>query len=103
MAHGKGSTGYSNDALDAGKMAASPQKVQSTASPMNTSKRVKGKKGEDRPQRLQLRQGGSGGVGGIRLMTQVHHSTQKGMAVFALEWCYQKLRDSSRSDYKFKC
>ena len=35
-------------------------------------------------------------------MAQVHHSTQKGMAVFALEWCYQKLRDSSRSDYKFK-
>ena len=23
--------------------------------------------------------------------------------VFALEWCCQKLRDSSRSDFKFKC
>ena len=23
-------------------------------------------------------------------MVKVHHSTQKGMAVLALEWCYQK-------------
>ena len=33
----------------------------------------------------------------------VHHSTQKGMAVFALEWCCQKLLDSSRRNFKFKC
>ena len=33
-------------------------------------------------------------------MTQVHHSTQKGMAVYALEWCYQKLRESGRRSYK---
>ena len=30
-----------------------------------------------------------------------HHSTQKGMAVNALEWCYQKLRESVRRIYKF--
>ena len=65
MAHGKGSTGYSYDVLDAGKMAASLQKVPTTALPMKTSKRVKGKKGEDGTQRLQLKQGGSGGIGGI--------------------------------------
>jgi hypothetical protein len=35
-------------------------------------------------------------------MVKVHHSTQKGMAVFALEWCYQKLRESVRRIYKFK-
>ena len=39
-------------------------------------------------------------------MTQVHHSTQKGMAVYALEWCYQKpytvvdFVDSTRSSVK---
>ena len=65
MARERGSTGYSTDVLDAGKIAASPQKVQTTASPMKTSKRVKGKKGEDGPQRLQLKHGGSGGIGGI--------------------------------------
>ena len=66
MAHGKGSTGYSNDVLDAGKMAASLQKLPTTASlPMKTSKRVKVKKEEDGPQRLQLKPGGSGGIGGI--------------------------------------
>ena len=62
-AHGKGSTGYSNDVLDAGKIAASPQKVPTTALPMKTSKIVKVKKEEDGPQRLQLKQGGSGGIG----------------------------------------
>ena len=45
MAHGKGSTGYYNDVLDAGKMAASLQKVPTTALPMNTSRRAKGKEG----------------------------------------------------------
>ena len=65
MAHGKGSTGYSTDVLDAGKMAASPQKVPTTASHMKTSKMVKGKEGEVGTQRLQLKLGGSGGIGGI--------------------------------------
>jgi len=35
-------------------------------------------------------------------MAKVHHSTQKGMAVDALEWCYQKLRVNVRRNYKFK-
>ena len=65
MAHGKGSTGYSNDVLDAGKIAASLQKVPTTALSMNTSRRAKGKEGEDETQSLQLKQGGSGGIGGI--------------------------------------
>ena len=65
MARERGSTGYSTDVLEAGKMAASPQKVQATASTMNTLKRVIAKKGEDGPQRLQLKPGGSGGIGGI--------------------------------------
>ena len=64
MAHGKGSTGYSNDVLDAGKMAASLQKVPATAL-LNTSKREKGKEGEDGTQSLQHKQGGSGGIGGV--------------------------------------
>ena len=65
MARERGSTGYSTDVPDAGKMAASPPKVQTTALIMKTSKRVKGQKGADGPQRLQLKQGGSGGIGGI--------------------------------------
>ena len=65
MARERGSTGYSTDVPDAGKMAASPPKVQTTAAIMKTSKRVKAKKGADGPQRLQLKQGGSGGIGGI--------------------------------------
>ena len=65
MAYGKGSIGYSNDVLDAGKMAASLQKVPATASLMNTSRRANGKEGEDGTQRLQLKHGGSGGIGGI--------------------------------------
>ena len=65
MARERGNTGYSTNVLDAGMMAASPQKVPATASPMKTSKRVKGMKGEDGTQRLQLKQGGSGRIGGI--------------------------------------
>ena len=65
MARERGSTGYSTDVLDAGKMAAASQKVPTTASPMNALRRVKVKKGEDGPQRLQLKPGGSGGIGGI--------------------------------------
>ena len=42
-------------------------------------------------------------VAGVSQNFRVHHSTQKGMAVFALEWCCQKLLDSSRSNFKFKC
>ena len=66
MARERGSTGYSTDVPEAGKMAASPPKVQTTASTMKTAKRVKGKQGADGPQRLQLKQGGSGGIGGVR-------------------------------------
>ena len=65
MARERGSTGYSTDVPDAGKMAASSPKVQTTASIMKTSKRAKGKKAADGPQRLQLKQGGSGGIGGV--------------------------------------
>ena len=65
MAHGKGSTGYSNDVLDAGKMAASLQKVPATASLMNTSRGEKGNEGEDETQSLYLKQGESGGIGGV--------------------------------------
>ena len=65
MARERGSTGYYTDVPDAGKMAASPPKVQTTASIMKTTKRGRGKKGEDGPQRLQLKHGGSGGIGGI--------------------------------------
>ena len=65
MAHGKGSTGYSNDVLDARKMAASRQKVPATALLTNTSRRAKGKEGEDGTQSLQHKQGGSGGIGGV--------------------------------------
>ena len=65
MASERGSTGYSTDVLDAEKMAAAPQKVPITASPMNTLRRVKVKKGKDGPQRLELKPGGSGGIGGI--------------------------------------
>ena len=65
MAHGKGSTGYSKDVLEAGQMAASLQKVPATASLMNTSRRANGKDKEDGTQSLQLKHGGSGGIGGI--------------------------------------
>ena len=65
MARERGSTGYSTDVLDAGKMAASLRQVQTTVSTMTTLRRVNTKKGEDGPQRLQLKPGGSGGIGGI--------------------------------------
>ena len=65
MAHGKGSTGYSTDVLEAGKMAASLQKVLATASLMNTSRRANGKDKEGGTQSLQLKHEGSRGIGGI--------------------------------------
>ena len=65
MAHGKGSTGYSNNVLDAATMAASLQKVPTTASLTNTSRRAKGKEGEDGTQSLKHKQGGSGGISGV--------------------------------------
>ena len=65
MAHGKGSTGYSNDVLEAGKMAASLQKVPATTSLITTSRGITGEKGTNEAQSLQLRQGGSGGIGGV--------------------------------------
>jgi hypothetical protein len=39
---------------------------------------------------------GDSGPREIGWTTQVHHSTQKGMAFIALEWCYQDLRESGR-------
>ena len=65
MAHGKGSTGSSSDVLDVGEMAASPQKVQVTASLMNTSQGIKVFDGEDIIQSRELKQGGRGGIGGV--------------------------------------
>ena len=62
MARERGSTGYSNEVLDVEKMAASPQKVQVTASLMNTSRGVKGQDGDDIIQSLELKQGGRGGI-----------------------------------------
>ena len=41
MAHGKGSAGNSSDVPEVGKMAASPQKVQVTASFTNTPRGFK--------------------------------------------------------------
>ena len=63
MARERGSTGYSSEVLDVGKMAASPQKVQVTASLMNTSRGVNGQDGDDIIQSLELKQGGRGGIG----------------------------------------
>ena len=51
--------------LDVGKMAASPQKVQVTASLMNTSRGIKVYDGDDIIQSLELKQGASGGIGGV--------------------------------------
>ena len=66
MAHGKGGTGYSTDVLEAGKMAASLQKVPATASHMvHTSKGVKGHEGDDKIQSLELKHGGRGGIDGV--------------------------------------
>ena len=50
MAHGKGSTGYSNDVPDMGKTAASLQKVPATASLMHSSRGDKGHEGDDTTQ-----------------------------------------------------
>ena len=47
MARERGSTGYSSEVLEVGKMAASPQKVRVTAALMNTSRGVKDYDGED--------------------------------------------------------
>ena len=65
MAHGKGSTGYSNGVLDAGKMAASLQKVPATASLITTSREEKENEEKDESQSLYHKQGGSGGIGGV--------------------------------------
>ena len=65
MARERGSTGYSPEVLETGKMATTLQKAQTTASITTTLRRVKAKKEEDGPQRLQLKPGGSGGIGGI--------------------------------------
>ena len=58
MAHGKGSTGYSSDVLEAGQMAASLWKVPATASIMTTSRGAKDNEGKDETQSLYLKQGG---------------------------------------------
>ena len=65
MAHGKGSTGYSYDVLEAGQMVASLRKVPATASIMNTSRGAKENKGKDETQSLYLKQGGSDEIGGV--------------------------------------
>ena len=63
MARERGSTGYSSEVLEVGKMAASPQKVRVTAALMNTSRGVKDYDGEDIIQSLEHKQGGRGGIG----------------------------------------
>ena len=63
MARERGSTGNSNDVLDVEKMANSLQKVQVTASLMNTSRGIKVYDGEAIIQSLELKQGGRGGIG----------------------------------------
>ena len=63
MARERGSTGYSPDVPEAGKMATTLQQVQTTASITTTRRRVKAKKEEDGPQKLPLKPGGSGGIG----------------------------------------
>ena len=65
MARERGSTGYSSEVLEVGKMAASPQKVRVTAALMNTSRGVKDYDGEDIIQSLELKQGERGGIGGV--------------------------------------
>ena len=66
MARERGSAGISNDVLDVGRMANSPQKVQVIASLMNTSRGIKVYDGDDIIQSLELKQGASGGIGGVR-------------------------------------
>jgi hypothetical protein len=63
MARERGSTGYSSEVLEVGKMAASPQTVQVTAALTNTSRGVKDYDGEDIIQSLEHKQGGRGGIG----------------------------------------
>ena len=63
MARERGSTGSSNDVLEVGKMANSLQKVQVTASLMNTSRGIKVYDGEAITQSLELKQGGRGRIG----------------------------------------
>ena len=63
MARERGSTENSNDVLDVGKMANSLQKVQVTASLMNTSRGIKVYDGEAITQSLELKQGGRSGIG----------------------------------------
>ena len=65
IAHGKGSTGYSKNVLDAGKMAVSLQKVPATASLMTTSREEKETEEKDESRSLYHKQGGSGGIGGV--------------------------------------
>jgi hypothetical protein len=65
MARERGSTGYSPEVLETGKMATTLQQAQTTASITTTQRRVKAKKEEDGPQRLPLKHGGSGGIGGV--------------------------------------
>ena len=65
MARERGSTGNSSDVLDVGKMENSPQKVQATASLMNTSRGIKFYDGDDIIQSLELKQEGRGGIGGV--------------------------------------
>ena len=52
MAHGKGSTGYSSDVLEAEQMAASLRKVPATTSLMTTSREAKENEGKDESQSL---------------------------------------------------
>ena len=65
MARERGSTGYSSDVPEAGKMAASLRKVPATASIMTTSREAKENEGKDETQSLYLKQGGSGEIGGV--------------------------------------
>ena len=65
MAHGKGSTGYSSDVLEAGKMAASLWNVPATPSTMTISVVTNENEGKDETQSLYLKQGGSDGIGGV--------------------------------------
>ena len=65
VARERGSTGYSSDVPEVEKMAASPQKVQATASFMNTSRGVQGHEGDDKLQSLEHKQEASGGFGGV--------------------------------------
>ena len=65
MAHGKGSTEYSNDVLEARQMAVSLRKVPATASLMTTSREAKETEEKDESQSLYHKQGGSGGIGGV--------------------------------------